>query len=465
MIQTQVAVIGGGPGGYVTAIRLKQYGINTIVFEKQRIGGVCLNWGCIPTKAMVKVAELYHEIQIAKEFGINIDGYSLDFPEVVKRKDTIVEKLVGGIEFLYKKKDIPIINQEVLNIKKESNGFIIRTNEDEYYCNNVILATGSLPRELPFLPYDENIVLSSTGILNLKELPKTLAIIGGGVIGCEFASIFSSFGCEVTVIEALSNLLCTEDLEVSKRFEMGFKKLGIRVITKTSVESACIQDNQVHISLSNGKSVDADKVLVSVGRIPHLDIEMEGFVLDKDKGYIKVNEMCKTNIEGIYAIGDITGILQLAHCASKQGLLVAAQLDSLLNNNQHEVRALTYYNIPRCTFTNPEIASVGLTEAQAKENYGNILVGKFAFVASGKAMGLGNTFGFVKTIADEKSRTIVGMHIIGPQAAELIAQGAILIGRNSTIQDVETIVFAHPTLSECVMESIEDLEKMSVHGI
>jgi dihydrolipoamide dehydrogenase len=320
-----------------------------------------------------------------------------------------------------------------------------------------------VPKELPFLPFDSNRILSSNDILNLNELPKSLAIIGGGVIGCEFASIFAQFGTQVEIIEFLPDLVANEDEEVSKRLALGLKKLGIKVHTKTGVEKGEVIDNEVVLSLSNGKVVNAEKVLISVGRTPVCDIETENFELKKERGFVLIDENCLTNQKNIYCIGDVTGKLQLAHTASKQGLRVAELINAALNNKIIKQDELIYHNIPRCTFTNPEIGSCGLTEKQAIEKYGEILVGKFPFAANGKSLGMGNTFGFVKSIADKKSGKIVGLHIIGPMATELIAQGSFMINTESTIHDIEKIVFAHPTLSECVMEAVEDLHKMAIH--
>jgi dihydrolipoamide dehydrogenase len=299
----------------------------------------------------------------------------------------------------------------------------------------------------------------------MGELPKSLAVIGGGVIGCEFASIFNSFGVEVTIIEFLPQLVPFEDDEISKRLAVALKKSGIKVMTKTAVEGYTEDASGLTLKLSNGKELLVEKALVSVGRGPVTGIEFKNCTLKLDKDAVEIDDLMKTNLPNVWAIGDNTAKLMLAHTASKQGLMVADQLNKLINNVDSHNFALDYLNIPRCTFTHPEIGSVGLTETQASETYGEISVGKFPFSASGKAMAIGDTFGFVKSIADKKTGRIVGMHIIGPNATEMIAQGAILIGRKSTVKDVEEIVFAHPTLGESVMESIEDIEGLSIHKL
>lgn len=461
----KVAIIGGGPGGYVTALRLKQYNIEACVFEKERLGGVCLNWGCIPTKTLVKTAELFSEVKEAKEFGINLENPSIDFTQIYKRKDEVVEKLVSGIEFMFKKLELPLINSLVTKISKEDDVFKITSELEEVTADIVILSTGSKPTELPFMKFDHKKILSSKDILQLKELPKSLAVVGGGVIGCEFASVFQQLGTEVTIIEFLPRLLAGEDEEISKRVSMAFKKNKMKLLVKKGVESYEETARGIKLNLTDGSSVEAEQVLVSVGRTPHCNIEFENMDLERNRGAIVVDEYMRTGIENLYAIGDLNGKQLLAHTASKQGLLVAELIKSEFEDNPHEIEAIAYENVPRCTFTNPEVASVGLTEEQAQEKYGEILVGKFPYTASGKALGMGNTFGFVKTIADKKSQKIRGMHIVGLQASELIAQGSILIAKSATIHDVEKIVFAHPTLSEIVMESIEDTISLSVHKI
>jgi dihydrolipoamide dehydrogenase len=462
----KTAVIGGGPGGYVTGLRLKRYNIETIVIEKERLGGVCLNQGCIPTKALVKVAELYSEIKESESYGLAIQDFHVDYRKVYERKNEIVEKLVSGVEQLYEKQQIPTLKKEVVSVEKRDDLYILTTADNEQIsAEYLILATGSQPKELRFMPFDGKRILSSDDILKMGELPKSLAVIGGGVIGCEFASIFNSFGVEVTIIEFLPQLVPFEDDEISKRLAVALKKSGIKVMTKTAVEGYTEDASGLTLKLSNGKELLVEKALVSVGRGPVTGIEFKNCTLKLDKDAVEIDDLMKTNLPNVWAIGDNTAKLMLAHTASKQGLMVADQLNKLINNVDSHNFALDYLNIPRCTFTHPEIGSVGLTETQASETYGEISVGKFPFSASGKAMAIGDTFGFVKSIADKKTGRIVGMHIIGPNATEMIAQGAILIGRKSTVKDVEEIVFAHPTLGESVMESIEDIEGLSIHKL
>ncbi|MBC8383745.1 MAG: dihydrolipoyl dehydrogenase [Candidatus Cloacimonetes bacterium] len=465
MVKHTVAIIGGGPGGYAAAIRLQQYGIDTVVFEKERLGGVCLNWGCIPTKTLVKVAELFSELHHVEEFGLSLENPTCDYPKIYERKNHVVEKLVSGLEFLFKKRQIPIIKEAVKTLEKHGDSYLISTENTTVQAYYVVIATGSSSKELHSMKIDGENILSSRDILKLQSLPERLVVVGGGVIGCEFASIFSQLGVEVQIVEFLPQLLSTEDEEISRRLAMALKKSGIKIYLKTAVENWKIENNELKLALSNGKEISTDKVLLSVGRAPVFDIECKNFEINIEKDAITINNNFETNQHNLFAIGDVTAKMMLAHTASKQGLLTAEIIKNRIEGTESRIEKLRYENIPRCTFTNPEIGSVGLTEAQAKEKYKEILVGKFPFSANGKALGLGNVFGFVKTIADKKSNKIIGMHIIGPQATELIAEGGILIGLGMTVDEALKVVFAHPTLSEAVAESIEDLEKMSIHSM
>lgn len=466
MDKYQVVIIGGGPGGYETAIRLSQYGINVAVLEANRIGGICLNWGCIPTKALVKTAELYNEIKELEAFGLPTLEMIPDYSKIFERKNKIVEQLVSGIEYLFRKRKIPVINEKATTIRNEDGHYIITTEAgNELSADHLIVATGSSPKTLPGIEIDEQDILSSTGILQLDQLPDSLAVIGGGVIGCEFASIFSTFGVDVQIIEFLPRIIALEDEEISKRLSMAFKKSKIKLNTGVGVQSAQKTPDGVELALTDGSKVTVEKVLMSVGRAPNNNIDWQGMELKSERGAIWIDDMMRTSLPNVYAIGDVTAKLQLAHTASKQGLIVADLIDNAINNKSHHLEPLIYENIPRCTFTHPEIGSVGLSEKEAQDRYGEILTGRFPFTANGKAMAMSNTFGFVKTIARADNGELVGMHIIGPQAAELIAQGGILISLKCKIEQLESIVFAHPTLSEAIKEALEDLRGLSIHKI
>ncbi|MBN1326984.1 MAG: dihydrolipoyl dehydrogenase [Candidatus Cloacimonetes bacterium] len=465
MTEFSTAVIGGGPGGYVAAIRLHQAGIGTAVFEHSRLGGVCLNWGCIPTKALVKIGDLYSEIRKADEFGIVVGNSRPDFKAIMKRKDQVVEDLVSGVEFLFRKRKIPVVNERVLKISKTSEGYQIFTGSEEYRSKNIIIATGSAPKELPDIKTDGRKIMSSRDLLASAELPGSLVVIGGGVIGCEFASLFANLGVKTEIVEFLPSLINQEDAEVSRRLQLAFRKRGIEVHLKKSVKGIREESGKLVLSLSDGKYLETDKVLLSVGRNPVFGIECEGFTLAMDRGFVLTDDDFRTSEPGIYAVGDVTGKQMLAHTASKQGEVAAATIVALERGNYQKSEPLCYENIPRCTFTDPEIASVGFTEAEAMERYGKIDIGRFPFTANGKALSLGMTFGFVKTISAGENKRLVGMHIIGPGATELIAQGSIMLGMKLAAEDLEKFVYAHPTLSEAVREALEDLNGASIHKI
>lgn len=458
----QVVVIGGGPGGYGPAIKLAEHQISVAVIEKERLGGVCLNWGCIPTKALVKSAELLREIHESESYGLPAMTVKPDYKAVYERKNGIVDALAKGIEHMCRKGKVSVLNSTATKIRKVDSGYEVETSDgNSIAADYLILATGSTAKSLPGITIDEENVLSSTGILQLDHLPKSLAIVGGGVIGCEFASIFASFGVDVSIIEFLPRLVAVEDEEISKRLAVAFKKSGIKVLTKVGVESIASSDRVQILKLSDGREIEAEKVLLSVGRVPLFDLETEGFELERERGAVSIDAMMRTNIDGIYAVGDLTAKLQLAHTASKQGFMAVEHILGIIKGDKRTPKPLNYINIPRCTFTNPEIASVGYTEAQAKDQFGEIIIGKLPFTANGKAMAMSATQGLVKTIARKDTGALVGMHIMGPQATELIAQGTIMISQQLTAEHIHDIVFAHPTLSEAIMESVEDLQKRS----
>jgi len=466
LFDREVLIIGGGPGGYETAIRLDQYGINVAVMEMKRLGGVCLNEGCIPTKALVKSSELYSEMRTAPEFGFPEMSPSLDYKLIHARKNAIVEQLVSGVEFLFKKREIPVIAEKAVSVAPFGEGWEVKTESGTAVkARFLILATGSLPKELPGIAIDEVNVLSSTGLLALESLPKSLAVVGGGVIGCEFASILNSFGVQTQIIEFLPRIVANEDEEMRKRLTMALKKAGVKISTKVGVQKVTPQDGSCELELTDGSKLNFEKVLMSVGRAPRMELEWQQAAPEMEAGAVKIDEFMRSSLPGIYAIGDLTGKMPLAHTASKQGMIASAHIKGIIQGDQPEIPALDYIQIPRVTFTMPELASVGYTEAEAKEKFGEIKVGKFPYSANGKALAMSGTFGLVKTIARADDSKLLGMHILGLNAAELIAQGAILISLGAKAEAVESITFAHPTLSETIKESLEDLQNMSINKI
>lgn len=462
----KVLIIGGGPGGYETAIRLNQYGIDCAVLEMERLGGVCLNWGCIPTKALVKSSELFTEIKNAAEYGLPPVDPELDYARVFARKNAVVEQLVSGVEHLFRKRAIPVLREKAISVSALDKGYEVHTVAGtSIRAEYLVLATGSVPKELPGVKIDEVNVLSSTGILAVETLPQSLAIVGGGVIGCEFASIMNSFGVQTTIIEFLPRILALEDEEIGKRLTLALKKSGIKIVTGVGVENVLQTATGNELTLSDGSKMTVDKVLLSVGRVPRCDLDWQSGAPKTERGAVTIDTFMRSSLPGVYAIGDLTAKLPLAHTASKQGMTVAAHIRALSEGRECTAPALDYANIPRCTFTHPELASVGYTEAEAREKFGAVKVGKFPYSANGKALAMSGTYGLVKTIARDDDDSLVGMHILGLNAAELIAQGALLLSLGAKADVAEKVTFAHPTLSETIKESLEDLHNLAINKI
>ena len=438
MNKYDLAIIGSGPCGCVAAIRAAQLGLKTCIFEKDKIGGVCLNWGCIPTKALSASAIALYNIERASDFGINVKGFDLDFSKVYERKEAIVKKLSSGIEMLLKARKIEIIREKA-EIKSPTS---IKTSNLEVETKNILIATGSIPFELLGLSFDHTNILSSTDILELKAIPKSLIIVGGGVIGCEFASIFRSFGSEITIIEAMPQLLPSEDEEIARKLEQIFKKRGIKVLTNTKID----------------KIDKGDKAFIAVGRSPNSKgLGIEALGIECNKGWVKVDASLRTNIKNIYAAGDIKGGMLLAHVASREGIVA---VEHMAGNSQ----AIDYNAVPSCIFTNPEIASVGLNEKAAKNKGINVKARKFLFGAIGKSHVLGETEGFIKLVVDNSSDKILGAQIIGPHATELIAEITPCIQFGITSEKLASVIHAHPTLSEIVCEASEAIHNKAIHS-
>ncbi|HEY7750988.1 MAG TPA: dihydrolipoyl dehydrogenase [Ignavibacteriaceae bacterium] len=461
----EIAVLGGGPGGYVAAIRAGQLGFKTVVIDKEPLGGICLNWGCIPTKSLLKNAEIYDLIHNhGNDFGISANGLSFDFTRIIKRSREISEKISKNVEILVKKNKVDRIkgfgkfsSSNSLDIFDEQNKKI-----ETITANHIIIATGARPRILPSILVDKKNIITSTEAMILSELPKDLIVIGAGAIGIEFAYFYAVLGTKVTVVEMMENILPIEDAEVSKTLEKNFKKRGIEIFTKATVEKAEVKGKLVKVTiLVNGekKELSAEKVLSAIGVTGNI----EGFGLEKlgveiFKNHIKVDkETYQTNIKGIYAIGDVIGPPWLAHVASAEGIHCVEKIKGL-----HTV-PVNYDNIPGCTYCQPQVASVGLTEAKAKELGYEIKIGKFPFMASGKAFAVGEREGFVKLIIDAKYGEILGGHIIGNEATELIAEVALARSLEATAESIIKTVHAHPTLSESVMEAAANSYGEAIH--
>lgn len=443
-----VIVLGSGPGGYVTAIRASQLGLKTAVVEKENLGGVCLNWGCIPTKALLKSAQVFDYIKHAEDYGINVSEFDKDFTKVVQRSRSVADGMSKGVQFLMKKNKIEVID----GYGTLKPGKKVEVDGQTYSADHIIIATGARSRELPSLPQDGKKVIGYREAMTLKEQPKSLIVVGSGAIGVEFSNFYNSMGTEVTIVEYLPHLVPLEDEEVSKQFEKIFKKSGINVMTNASLESVDTSGKGVVATIKTKKGTEelsADMVLSAVGIAANIDnIGLEEVGIVTDKGKIMVDEFYRTNIPGYYAIGDVVPGPALAHVASAEGITCVENIAGM------HAEPIDYGNIPGCTYTNPEIASVGLTEAQAKEQGYEIKVGKFPFSASGKASASGTKDGFVKVIFDAKYGEWLGCHMIGAGVTDMIAEAVVARKLETTGHEVLKAIHPHPTMSEAVMEAV-----------
>ena len=447
-----IIVIGSGPGGYVTAIRASQLGFKTAIIEKENLGGICLNWGCIPTKALLKSAQVFKYINHAEDFGLNKVEASFDFPNVVQRSRGVAEKMSKGVEFLMKKNKIDVI----FGTAKVKPGKKVAVEKDgavtEYTAEHIVLATGARSRELPNLPQDGKKVIGYRQALTLPKQPKSMIVVGSGAIGVEFAYFYATMGTEVTVVEFMPNIVPVEDEDVSKHLEKSFKKAKIKVMTNASVESVDTSGDGVKAQVKTEKGIvelQADILLSAVGITANIEnIGLEEVGIKTEKGRVVVDEWYRTSVPGYYAIGDILPTQALAHVASAEGITCVEKIKGL------DVERIDYGNIPGCTYCTPEIASVGLTEKQAKEKGYEIKVGKFPFSASGKATANGDTDGFVKVIFDAKYGEWLGCHMIGTGVTEMIAEAVAARKLETTGHEILKTVHPHPTLSESVMEAV-----------
>ncbi|UOX33040.1 dihydrolipoyl dehydrogenase [Flavobacterium sediminilitoris] len=457
-----IIVLGSGPGGYVTAIRASQLGFKVAVVEKENLGGICLNWGCIPTKALLKSAQVFDYLKHASDYGLKVDNVDKDFSAVVARSRSVADGMSKGVQFLMKKNKIDVIDGfgKVQPGKK-----VAVTTADgkvtEYTADNIIIATGARSRELPNLPQDGKKVIGYRQAMTLAEQPKKMIVVGSGAIGVEFAHFYNAMGTEVTIVEFMPNVVPVEDEDISKQFERSLKKAGIKIMTNSSVEKVDTTGEGVKATVKTAKGeeiLEADIVLSAVGiktNIENIGLEEVGIATDRDK--ILVNDFYQTNVPGYYAIGDVTPGQALAHVASAEGILCVEKIAGL------HVEPLDYGNIPGCTYATPEIASVGLTEKAAKEKGYEIKVGKFPFSASGKAKAAGTPDGFVKVIFDSKYGEWLGCHMIGAGVTDMIAEAVVARKLETTGHEILKAVHPHPTMSEAVMEAVADAYGEVIH--
>ncbi len=461
----EIAVLGGGPGGYVAAIRAAQLGFKTVVIDKENLGGVCLNWGCIPTKSLLKNAEIYDLMKNhSGDFGISVEGLSFDFNKIIKRSRDISDKITKNVELLVKKNKVDRIRGFGKLISK--NQIDIFDNDekkiDSIQADKVIIATGARAKTFQAIPVDRKNIITSTEAMILDKQPKDFIIIGAGAIGVEFAYFYSILGTKVTIIEMMENILPVEDKEVSQTLEKIFKKRGIEIYTSTKVEKAEAKEGHVIVSIEkDGKKTElkAEKVLSAVGVTGNIEgFGLEALGVEIERGHIKVDKKnYQTSIPNIYAIGDVIGAPWLAHVASAEGIACVEKLKGL-----HAV-PVDYETIPGCTYCQPQVASVGLTEKKAREQGYDIKIGKFPFMASGKAFAAGDREGFVKVIFDANYGELLGAHIIGPEATELIAEFTLAKSMEATYETIIKTIHAHPTLSESVMEAAANAYGESIH--
>jgi len=457
-----IIIVGSGPGGYVTAIRASQLGFKTAVVEKESLGGVCLNWGCIPTKALLKSAQVYEYLKHVDQYGLKAESIDKDFEAVIKRSRGVAEGMSKGVQFLMKKNKIDVIEGFG---KVKAGKKIDVTSKDgkltEYSASHIIIATGARSRELPNLPQDGKKVIGYRQAMTLPSQPKSMIVVGSGAIGVEFASFYNSMGTEVTIVEFQPTIVPVEDKDISKQFERSLKKAGIKIMTNSSVESVDTSGAGVKATVKTKKgeqSLEADILLSAVGiktNIENIGLEDVGIITDRDK--ILVNDWYQTNIPGYYAIGDVTPGPALAHVASAEGITCVEKIAGLHSE------VIDYGNIPGCTYASPEIASVGLTEEQAKEQGYELKVGKFPFSASGKATAAGTTDGFVKVIFDAKYGEWLGCHMIGAGVTDMIAEAVLGRKLETTGHEVLKTIHPHPTMSEAVMEAVADAYDEVIH--
>nr|WP_321413827.1 dihydrolipoyl dehydrogenase [uncultured Allomuricauda sp.] len=462
MSKFDIIVLGSGPGGYVTAIRASQLGFKTAIIEKESLGGVCLNWGCIPTKALLKSAQVFEYLKHAEDYGLSAENVSYDFDAVVKRSRGVADGMSKGVQFLMKKNKIEVIN----GVGKIKPGKKVEVKSEggettEYSADNIVIATGARSRELPSLPQDGKKVIGYREAMSLEKQPKKMIVVGSGAIGMEFAYFYHSMGTEVTVVEYMPNIVPVEDEDISKQLERSFKKSGVKIKTSAEVTKVDTSGDSVKATVKTKKGeevLEADIVLSAVGiktNIENIGLEDVGIATDRDK--ILVNDYYQTNIPGYFAIGDVTPGQALAHVASAEGIICVEKLAGM------HVEALDYGNIPGCTYCIPEIASVGLTEKQAKEKGYDLKIGKFPFSASGKAKAAGTPDGFVKVIFDAKYGEWLGCHMIGVGVTDMIAEAVVARKLETTGHEVLKAVHPHPTMSEAVMEAVADAYDEVIH--
>lgn len=458
MIEKDVAVIGAGPGGYVAAIRAAQLGASVVCIEKEYLGGVCLNVGCIPTKALIRSAELFATIKHAERFGIHAENVSIDYPAMVKREQTVVKRLVAGVGTLFKSNGVDSLmgfaafnDDGTVSVKLSAGG------EEQVKAKSIIVATGSSPSRPPLPGMDLPGVIDSTGTLQLDHLPERLTVVGGGVIGVEFGCMFANLGSQVTIIEMLPSIIALEDQDVIKALDADLKKLGINILVNTPLKEIKARDGAQVCVVEGGQEIAGDATLVATGRSPNTkELGLDKVGVDLSRGWVTVDDDMRTNVANIYAVGDVNGRSLLAHAGFAQGVRAAEAIAG--HKSAQDVKL-----VPRCIYTIPEIAAVGMTEKEARESHANVKVGRFPFSANGKAQCVGEPTGFVKIVADAEYGEILGVHIYGHEASSLIMEGTLAMRLEAAVEDVYTTIHPHPTLTESMGEAALSVDGIALH--
>lgn len=464
-----VAVLGAGPGGYVAAIRCAQLGLKTAIIERDNLGGICLNWGCIPTKALLRNAEVLHILHQGSEYGFSFDNLQVSYNAAQKRSREVSNRLVKGVGFLMRKNNITVISGE--GTLKNANTILVESkdNAHEVTASHIILATGARPFSLPMIKPDGIRVFTYRQLLEATSAPKSMVVVGSGAIGMEFAYVFNAYGTKVTVVEALPQILPLEDAEVSQVVVRAFKRDGIETLAGMKVEDAKLDGEGVSVTIADAtgkkQTLKTDWLLMAMGVAPNtngIGLEAAGVKVN-ERGYVPVDAQMATNIPNVYAIGDMNGLLRLAHVASAQGIVAAESIAAKLGKYKGHIPTLDYDAMPRCTYTHPQVASMGLTEQQAKDKGYEVKVSKFPFQANGKSLALNNTDGFAKIVADARYGEILGVHMVGPDVTELLPEFVLAKSAELTPEQIARAVHAHPTLSESLMEAAHGIEGQIIH--
>ena len=458
-LKYDIIVVGAGPGGYVAAIRAGQLGLKTAVVERDELGGICLNWGCIPSKALLRNADVVALVKRAGEFGITYDNLQVDYSKAIDRSRTVVTKLTRGVAHLLRKNKVDHIKGEARFTGAHT--LTVTPSDDVLQAKNIIIATGARPRTIPSLPIDGEQVITSREALEQKDLPSSAVIVGGGAVGVEFASVYNAYGVNVTIVELLPHILPNEDEEISQQLERSLSRRGIALMTSSKVADVTHNGNRTTLRVEGADGaveVQCDKVLVAIGvqgNVENLGLEKAG--ISTEGGFIQIDAGMATGVPGVYAIGDVTGKLLLAHAASAQGVFVVDTIAGLAPP------ALSYQDMPKATYCSPQVASFGLTEREAREEGYDVKVGKFAFQASGKALTLGDTEGMIKLVTDAKYGEILGAHMIGAEVTELLAELSMTRMLEGTATELAWMVHAHPTLSETLKEAALAARGQAIH--